>query len=206
MEECSRDETSELIDRASRGDPVARQLLLSLHRARLRLMVLGRLDRRLAARLDPSDVVQDALIEASCNLDGYFRDRPLPFYPWLRRIACERVAKLHRHHLGAQRRSVAREEHGHEARRDRPDAALVEQLIASGTSPSLHLMRDELRRHLRDALGKLSATDREILSMRHLEQMETTEIAASLAISEGAVRVRHLRAVQRLRDLLEESP
>jgi RNA polymerase sigma-70 factor, ECF subfamily len=67
-------------------------------------------------------------------------------------------------------------------------------------------MRDELRRQLREALGKLPATDREILSMRHLEQMETAEIAASLAISQGAARVRHLRALQRLRDLLEASP
>src|SRR6266849_5368732 len=99
-----------LIGKAERGDSAARQQLLELHRARLRLMVAMRIDHRLSARVDPSDVVQDALAEASLNLDNYLKERPLPFYPWLRRFAWKRLVDLHRHHVGASRRSVAREE------------------------------------------------------------------------------------------------
>src|SRR5205807_8652346 len=103
-------DTDQLLDQASHGDGAARQRLLTPHRARLRAMVAARLDRRLAARLDPSDVVQEALAEADRKLDDSLRERPLPFYPWLRAIAWERLAKLHRRHLHSQRRSVGREE------------------------------------------------------------------------------------------------
>src|SRR5262245_28661520 len=105
-------DTEQLLDDASRGDAGARGRLLELHRERLRRMVAVRLDRRLAARLDPSDVVQETLAEAAARLDAYLRDRPLPFYPWLRRLAEERLADAYRQHLRAGRRSVAREEPG----------------------------------------------------------------------------------------------
>src|SRR3954469_4069846 len=97
-----------LLDRAAAGDPAARQRLLERHRKRLRRMVALRLDRRLAARVDPSDVVQEALADAGRKLDGYLRGRPLPFYPWLRQLAWERLVKLHRRHR-ADKRDVARE-------------------------------------------------------------------------------------------------
>jgi RNA polymerase sigma-70 factor (ECF subfamily) len=200
------DDTADLLERAARGDVLARQVLLSRHRERLRRAVVCRLDRRLAMRVDPSDVVQDALLEASQNLDAYLRDRPIPLYPWLRRFACERVSKLHRYHLGTQRRSVAREQRLAFPMPAESGDQLAEHLFARGTSPSLHLMRAELREHLLDALAKLSGPDQEVLCLRHLEQMDTHEIAATLGISEGAVRVRHLRALQRLRAILEPSP
>src|SRR5262249_35493669 len=103
-------DTEQLLEAFQRGDASARGRLLDRHRTRLRQMVTLRLDRRLAARVDPSDVVQEALAEADRRLSDYARERPLPFYPWLRAIAWERLAKLHRRHLHAQRRSVGREE------------------------------------------------------------------------------------------------
>ena len=105
-------DTDELLGLAADGDAAARADLLARHRSRLRRMVAYRLDRRLAARVDPSDVVQEVLAEADRQLDHYLRERPLPFYPWLRRLAWERLVKLHNRHLGAQRRSVRREEPG----------------------------------------------------------------------------------------------
>src|SRR3954467_13519763 len=105
---CGHD-TDELLRRAGEGDDPARQELLVRHRARLRSMVAVRMDRRLAARVDPSDVVQDALAEAQRTMDDYLRDRPLPFYPWLRRLAWERLIQLHRQHVEAGRRSLLRE-------------------------------------------------------------------------------------------------
>jgi RNA polymerase sigma-70 factor (ECF subfamily) len=200
-----RTEIADLLDRAGRGDNLARQALLAFHRERLRRAVALRLDRRLAARVDPSDVVQEALFDASRKLDDYLRDRPIPFYPWLRRFACERVSKLHRYHLATHRRSVAHEEQFAPCLSGDSSRELAERLCASGTSPSLHLIRAELRQSVHDALARLSGPDQEVLCLRHLEQMETAEIAATLGISEGAVRVRHLRALQRLRDILEFS-
>src|SRR6266446_3301029 len=105
-------DTDQLLERAGHGDPSATGQLLERHRDRLRRMVAVRLDRRLAARVDPSDVVQEALAEAAGKLSHYLRERPLPFYPWLRRIAWERLVKLHRRHLYTGMRSVQREDAG----------------------------------------------------------------------------------------------
>src|SRR3954454_18247692 len=100
----------ELLLRAGRGEDAARQRLLAVHRDRLRRMVAVRMERRLAARFDPSDVVQEGLAEPGQCLYDYFRARPMAFYPWLRHFAWERLVDLHRRHFQAQRRSVTREE------------------------------------------------------------------------------------------------
>jgi RNA polymerase sigma-70 factor (ECF subfamily) len=195
-------DTQELLERSNRGDATARRELLVRHRERLRRMVALRLDRRLNARVDPSDVVQEALADAAQHLDDYLRDRPLPFYPWLRQFAWERLCKLHRHHIHARRRSIIREE----TDMPLPDESvrqLAHRLLAGGTSPSRRLIRQEQREQVRAALAELAPQDREVVVMRHLEQMETAEVAAALGISEGAVRNRQYRAVMRLRTLLE---
>src|SRR5437764_1772282 len=101
-------DTEELLAAAAAGDDRARGRLLERHRGRLKRMVAVRLDRRLAARVDPSDLVQETLAEAAAKLDTYLHARPLPFFPWLRRLAQDRLADAHRHHLRAGRRSVAR--------------------------------------------------------------------------------------------------
>src|SRR5438093_9616573 len=102
-------DTEQLLERAAGGDAVARDQLLQRHRDRLKRMVAVRADPRLAARVDPSDVVQETLAEAAARLDAYLRTRPLPFYPWLRQIAQQRLIDLHRRHVQAGRRSVMRE-------------------------------------------------------------------------------------------------
>jgi RNA polymerase sigma-70 factor (ECF subfamily) len=197
-------DTEGLIERARRGDDAARQRLLEGHRARLRRVIAVRLDRRLLARLDPSDVVQDALVAAASGLDEYLRDRPLPFFAWLRQFAWERMIELHRRHVRAQNRSVVREEPWSPPLPDESVSHLASQLVASGTSPSRRMLRQERGDRVRAALEMLSDRDREVLVMRHLEQLENAEIAAVLGISEGAVRTRHVRALQRLRELLED--
>jgi RNA polymerase sigma-70 factor (ECF subfamily) len=196
-------DTQELLERSVRGDAVAREELLVRHRARLRRMVAVRLDRRLGARVDPSDVVQEALADAAAHLDDYLRDRPLPFYPWLRQFAWERLVKAHRRHIHAQRRSIVREEQPEMPLSNESVRRLAHQLLARGTSPSRRLIRQEQREQVRAALAELATRDREVLVMRHLEQMETPEIAAALGVSEGAVRNRQFRALLRLRALLE---
>jgi RNA polymerase sigma-70 factor (ECF subfamily) len=197
-------DTDELLRQAARGDNDARQRLLDQHRGRLRHMVAMRVDRRLSARVDPSDVVQEALADASQHLDDYLRERPLAFYPWLRQFAWKRLVELHRRHVLAGKRSVIREERGDVLVSDQSAGALADRLLAPGTSPSHRVLRDELLDRVRDALARLTPRDREVLVMRQLEQLSTAEVAAVLRISEGAVMTRHTRALVRLRALLDD--
>jgi RNA polymerase sigma-70 factor (ECF subfamily) len=193
-----------LLERAGRGDPEARAELLVRHRERLRQMIAVRMDRRLLARIDPSDVVQDALIDAHAKLSQYLQNRPLPFYPWLRQLALERLVKLHLRHVRSQKRSVTREAAPPARLPEDSVLELAARLVASGTTPSAHLIRDELRARVRQALLRLAPRDREILVLRHLEQLSMAEIAAVLTITEGAAKVRHVRALERVRALLED--
>ena len=204
MAEAHGPETDELVERAARGDEAARHLLLTRHRDRLKRMVAVHLDRRLAARVDPSDIVQEALLDAHRDLSDYLRRRPLPLYPWLRQLAWERLLKWHRAHIRVQKRSVGREEHRDLALPEESAVLLAHRLIAAGTSPSRRLIRDELRQRVRAALGTMAPRDREVLVMRHLEEMTAAEIAAALGITERAAKARHTRALERLRGLLDE--
>ena len=199
-------DTEQLLEQAGRGDAAARQQLLARHRDRLRQMVRVRLDCRLAARVDPSDVVQEALADAALKLSDYLRRRPLPFYPWLRRLAWERLVKLHRRHIRARARSVTREVAGSLGLPDESALELAQKLIAPGTSPSNHLVREELRGRVQAALARLSETDREVLVLRYLEQLPNAAIGGVLGISEGAVKMRHLRALEHIRGLLSGDP
>jgi RNA polymerase sigma-70 factor (ECF subfamily) len=195
-------DTDHLLDRAGRGDAAARVQLLVRHEKRLRQLVAWRMDRRLAARIDPSDVVQETLADAVQQLSDYLRDRPLPFYAWLRQLALDRLAALHRHHVRAQKRSVLREEQRALPLPDASALELAERLLARGSSPSARLRRHERRERLQAALARLAAADREVLVLRHLEQLPIREVAAVLGITEGAVYTRHVRALERLRRLL----
>ena len=192
-------DTDLLLRRAAQGDPAARDDLLQRHRPRLRHLVALRLDRRLAVRVDPSDVVQETLVEAARKLPAYLRVRPLPFYPWLRQLALERVARLYREHVRAGKRSVLREEVPLGAIPDESANELFDRVQRSGSSVGSRLRREELRACLGAALARLSESDREVLALRHIEQLDTREAAAVLGVTESAVKMRHLRALDRLR-------
>jgi RNA polymerase sigma-70 factor (ECF subfamily) len=199
-------DTDVLMARAAEGIREARDQLLERHRPRLRRLIRLRLDRRLAARVDPSDVVQESLAEAAAKLSEYLRKRPMPFYPWLRGLALERLVSLYRWHIRTGKRSVRREERALPALPDESAQELAQQLCSRGSSPSQRLARSEARARVHAALEKLSERDRELLALRHLELLSIREIASVLKITEGAVKVRHVRALERLRDLLGEDP
>jgi RNA polymerase sigma-70 factor (ECF subfamily) len=174
------------------------------YRQRLQRMVGLHMDRRLVARFDPSDIVQEALADAAQKLSDYLQRRPLPFYPWLRQLAWERLVQLHRRHVQAGKRSVAREEAGV---LDLPEDSAVElaaRLVAAEASPSSHLLREELRERVRQGLSRLAPPDRQVLVLRHLEQLSTREVAEVLGVTEAAVKSRHIRALERLHRLLGE--
>jgi len=198
-------DTEELVRRARKGDSSAANRLVVRHSARLRRMVAVRMDRRLVSRLDPSDVVQETLIEALRLLPDYLRDRPMPFYPWLRQIAWNRLVDLHRRHILSKRRSLDREVRL-DLPLDEPSAyQLVELLLARESAPAARMLREELRYRVRKAIDRLSPEFREVLILRQIEQLSIEEIAAVLAVPQGTVKSRHFRALGQLRELLDES-
>ncbi len=194
----------ELIDRSLAGDPVAENRLWASQRSRLRRLVVYRLDPRIRGRVDPSDVVQETFIEAHRQLAEYARSCPLPFYPWLRQLACERLAKIHRRHLATEMRSVNREEQVPWNTPDESVDCLAARLAAHDTGPVQRLVDAELRRRVRQALEQLSPEHREVLLLRVLEEMTAAETAAVLGISEPAVRMRQLRALERFGEMFEK--
>ncbi len=194
--------TDELVRRAGEGDASAIQMLFERHRGRLAQMVNVRMDPRVRGRIDPSDVIQETLAAASQKMDKYLANRPLPFYPWLRQIAWEKLVHLHDRHLRAAKRSVMREQYFRPDISDESAFALAERFIGSASNPSAAALRKEVRERVRQALDDLAEEDRELLLLRYLEQLPSQEIAAIVGISEAAVNMRHMRALERMRGKL----
>jgi RNA polymerase sigma-70 factor (ECF subfamily) len=191
---------SQLLHRsAAQGDAAARAELLNRYRSRLRRMIALRINPRIAARVDPSDVVQDAMTDAHARLPEYFADPQLPFYPWLRRIAWDRLADVYRTHFSAEKRSVLKEQVWERNLNDESVAELAQSFVSSGTNPGQRVALAEMQFRVQAALKELKSRDREILVLRYLEQLGVAEIAGVLGISQTAVTSRHLRALQRLR-------
>jgi RNA polymerase sigma-70 factor (ECF subfamily) len=201
----SGDDLESLSELVSTGDQPGIEELLMKHQPRLRRMVAARLDPRLASRVDPSDIVQEAFVEAVKQLPDYLRKPAIPLYPWLRQLAANRLAAAYQHHLHAQRRSVAREVSLDLGLSSASVALLADRLVSSQTTPSRELSRKEIERQVRDALSRLPLIDREVLILRFVEQLSSRETAAILGISAEAVGMRRLRALRRLSDELHEA-
>ena len=195
-------ETQQLLRQARDGDNTAGQQLLNLHRESLRRMIMARMDRRLSARVDPSDVVQEALVEASRRFEEYLRSDDQQFVPWLRHIAWEKLVQLHRHHIGAQRRSVEREATPVQPTVDHSSNRLSRFLAGNLPTPSAAVAEKERQANIRSAIDRLDETDREVMVLRHLEQLSIPEIAEVLDISQIATRSRYRRALEKLHRLL----
>ena len=200
-------ETEALLARAAAGDGAAWGALLTAHQERLGLMVAFRMDPRLRGRVDAADIVQDAFVEASAHRADYFRSPMAPLFLWLRGVVSNKLLEVHRHHLGTRMR---------DAKRERPldappgphetTAALCAHLTGGLTRPSVAAVRGEVRTRLAEALAGMDATDREVLALRHFEQLTTAEAAQVLGIQERAAAKRYVRALQRLREILSEMP
>jgi RNA polymerase sigma-70 factor (ECF subfamily) len=197
-------DTDHLLQRTAAGDNSAAEELLARYRPRLRRMVVVHLDQRISARVDPSDVVQEALAEAFQRLPKYVEQPVISFYPWLRQIAWQRLVKLHRHHITAARRTVDREADAHWSPPDASVAELASRLVASGTDPGQKLIKQEMQDRVRTALDELPPGDRQLLVMRYLEHMSQKEISETLNTTVAAVKMRHARALQRLESHLSD--
>jgi RNA polymerase sigma-70 factor (ECF subfamily) len=194
-------QTQRLLQQVRAGDRLAFEQLFTRHRPFLRQVIELRLDVRLRARVDPSDVVQETQLEAFRRLPDYLERRPMPFRLWLRKTACERLLMVQRQHLGAARRAVGREV-------PLPDASslqLAQQLLASGSTPSQRLEREELADRVRQVVARLPEADREIILLRNLEMLSNQEVAHLLQIDPATASQRYGRALLRLRKLLVAS-
>jgi RNA polymerase sigma-70 factor (ECF subfamily) len=192
-----------LLGRAAAGDAEAWGALLDRDRERLRRMVALRMDRRLQGRFDPSDVIQDAHIEAMARLPEYLRESNLPFFLWLRLIVGQRLTLLHRRHLGAQARDAGREVRlYHGALPEPSSAALAARLLGHLTQPSAAAVRAERKIRIQTALNAMDSLDREVLALRHFEQLSNDEAAQALGLSKSTASKRYVRALSRLREIL----
>ena len=199
-------ETQSLIECPSRDERL-RVLggLFVKHKPRLRRMVALRIDRRLQGRIDPSDVLQEAFLEASKRLDDYLGRPDVPAFLWLRVVTGQKLVDLHRQHLGAQMRDVRREvalHHG--AMPQATSAALAAQLLGQATSVTRAAARAEIKVRLQEALNGMEPAEREILVLRHFEHLTNAEAAQVLGLQEAAARKRYFRALKRLKGVLSE--
>ena len=200
-------ETDALLARAAAGDAAAWGALLAAHQQRLARMVAFRMDPRLRGRVDAADVLQEAFVEASEHRADYFRAAGVPLFLWLRGVVGNKLLEAHRHHLGTRMRDARRElalDPG--AGADDTSAALCAHLTGHLTRPSLAAARAEVKSRLAAALDAMEPTDREVLALRHFEQLSNAEAGLVLGIQERAAAKRYLRALGRLKDLLAEMP
>ena len=205
MADCDGQE-ADLLDRFKARDVQALAQLFSRHRERLWQIIHFRLDERLRGRVDEDDLLQEAYLDAAGRL-SHFEDQGgglSSAFLWLRMIVYQTLRDVHRRHLGTQRRNVGREESIHA--RHSPQATSIS--IASGllgqlTSPSQAAIRAELSDQLQAVLAEMDPTDREVLALRHFEELTNSEVADVLRIEQKAASMRYVRALERLKRILE---
>jgi RNA polymerase sigma-70 factor (ECF subfamily) len=202
-----RGDSDALLRRLRAGDTAATADLFQHYRDRLRRMVRLRLDRRLQGRVDPSDVLQEAYLDLARRAPEYVANPTLPFFLWLRLLTGQRLLMLHRQHLGTQMRDV-----GHEVSLyngplpQASSASLAAHLLGRLTTPSQAAVRAEMQLRLQEALNQMDPLDREVLTLRHFEELSNGETAAVLGLQKAAASNRYVRALKRLKETLASMP
>jgi len=199
--------TAELLVNVRGGESLAVEQLMDRHRNSLRRMIQLRLDQRLMQRMDVSDVIQDVLMEANRRLTDYLANPVIPFHLWIRQIAKDRIIDAHRRHRVSAKRSIDREQP--QTGKGPPDQSTMElanQFRDQALTPAAAATQRELAEQIESAVQLLRENDREIILMRHYEQLNNQEIAQSLGLTEPAASMRYLRALKRLREVIEGLP
>ncbi len=200
-------DVAELVAQAAAGNEQALTQLFTRYRKRLKQMVRLRLHRRLQGRIDDSDILQEAYLEAAKRLPEYLTKKPLPFFLWLRHITGEKLIDAHRRHLGAKMRDASQEISLHRGPMPTASSAsLAAQLLGHLTSPSQAAIKAETRLRVQEVLNSMEPLDREIIALRHFEQLSNPEVAETLGLNESTASSRYLRALKRLKDELSHLP
>jgi len=200
-------ELQQMVNRLRQGEQQALAELFTLYGEQLRRMIHLRLDHRLNARVSPSDVLQEAYLDALQRVPHYFAKPDLPFLGWLRLIVGQRLIEVHRQHLGAQQRDAGREISL--TRGSWPSASsvcLAARLVAHLASPSQVAVRNEAVALLEGALDQMDPIDREVLVLRHFEELSNNEVAELLGLERAAASKRYVRALGRLKEILSRVP
>src|SRR5215475_10544329 len=199
--------SEELLDAARGGEETALAVLVERHRDRLERMVRLRMDRRLQGRVDPADVVQETYLAVRGKFPQYSADPHLPFFLWLRLEVGQKLVDVHRFHLGTQMRDAGQEVSLHRGALPQVTSlSLAEHLLGKLTSASKAAMRAELKLRVQEALNGMDPQDREVLVLRHFEDLSNAEAAQVLGIKPPAAVNRYVRALKRLRDVLQGTP
>lgn len=199
--------TTDLLARAGHGDEAALRELFDEHRERLKRMIRLRMSRRLKARIDDSDILQEAYLQVAKRLPEYTQNPEAPFFLWLRQTVGLKLAEYHRRHLGTQMRDADREVSIY--RGALPEAnsmSLAAHLLGQLTSPSKAAIKAEMRIKLQEALNSMDPIDREVIALRHFEQLSGDETAEVLGLSKSGGSSRYVRAISRLRKILSQFP
>ncbi len=192
---------SQLLRALSRDGEEGFARLFELARERLRRIASFRLDYRLRGRVSESDVLQETYLRAAQRLERYLASPEMPFFVWLRMELQQKIAELHRRHLDAGKRDVRRERMIHHAQTDQTSVALAAHLVGKMTSASRLLERAELIEALKKALDEIPEMDREVIALRHFEELSNIETARILDIEPAAASKRYLRALKRMREI-----
>ena len=205
MSDNQRDD--DLLARLEAGDERVVNELFTRYRERLRQMVRLRLDRRLQGRIDASDVLQEAYLEVARRAREYVARPTMPPFLWMRFLTAQKLLELHRHHLGARMRDAAQElSLCHRATPQASSVSLAEMLLGRLTSPTLAARRAEMQQKLQEVINSLDPLDREVVALRHFEELSNSEVAQVLGLSKTAASNRYIRALARLKEMLEGIP
>ncbi len=192
----------DLLSRAEAGDEAALAAFFADSRERLRRLVALRMHPRLLGRLDASDVLQEAWLDCARRYEGWVRDPQMPLYLWIRFLTAQKLTEMHRRHLGAQQRDARRELRAATG----PEASAVSlagRLMGDVTSPSQAVCREEAHKRLSHALEAMDPVDREVLTLRHFEELTNNDVAEVLGITKAGASNRYVRALKRLRDVMQ---
>ena len=196
--------TMVLLDRVRQGDSTAINCLLARHRDAIKRMISQRMDRGVQQRVDASDIVQDVLVEANRRLADYLANPTMPFQLWLRHMAKDRLIDAHRRHRVASIRSVDREVSNSAPKgSDHSQTDMMAQIVDAELTPAAAATWHELERRFAAAVERLDDDDRQIVLLRHFEHLSTADTAIALGLSKPAAGMRYLRAMRRLRGLLD---
>lgn len=195
-----------LLQAAGEGDSDALARAFDAHRERLLRMIRLRLDRRLQRRVDTADILQETFLTIQKKFPGWFAEQKIPFFLWLRLEAGQKLVDLHRFHLGVKMRDASQEVTLYRGMPSVDSITLAERLLGRLTSASQAAMRAELKIKVQDALNAMEPHDREILVLRHFEELTNSEVALALELSPTAACNRYIRAIQRLKAVFEQMP
>ncbi len=198
---------TQFIAQLQAGDTAALAELFSVYQPRLERIIRFRMDHRLAGRISETDVIQEAYLNASKRIEHFLKQADFPFFVWLRLIVNQTLVDLQRQHLQAEMRDVRKEISLQQSNASHQTSlALAAQLVGKMTSASGVLSRSERMATLQQALNQMKEIDREVIALRHFEELSNAEAANVLGIDEQASSKRYVRAMKRMKDVLNDIP